>query len=88
MTSDVDVFAADVLYHQSCYNHFVYSYEEKSTNKTEMTDEEIYVLSADKEFKILTKRKILIQKKLLSPYKSCRRNGETIRDLLCRRKGR
>ena len=39
-----------------------------------MTDEEISVLSAEKEFKILFKRKILIQKQLLSSYRSCRRN--------------
>ena len=61
MTNTIDFFAADVLYHQSCYNHFVYSYKEKSTTKTEMTDEEISVLSAEKIFKILIKRKILIQ---------------------------
>ena len=64
MTSSVDVFAADVFYHQSCHNRFVYSYEEKSTTKTEMIDEEISVLSAEK-FKILIKRKILIQKNYL-----------------------
>ena len=28
MTSNVDVFAANVFYHQSCYNRFVYSYED------------------------------------------------------------
>ena len=61
MTSNVDVFTTDVFYHQSCSN-FVYSYEEKSTTKTEMTDEETSVLSAETEFKILIKRKILIQK--------------------------
>ena len=33
MTSHVDVFTADVFYHQSCYNHFVYSYEEKTLSK-------------------------------------------------------
>ena len=33
MTSNVDVFTADVFYHQSCYNHFVYSYEEKTLSK-------------------------------------------------------
>ena len=74
VTSDVDVLATDVFYHQSCYNRFVYSQEVKSTTKTEMTDEEISVLSAEKEFKILFKRKILIQKQLLSSYRSCRRN--------------
>ena len=83
--SNVDVFVADVLYHQSCCKRFVYSYEEKSTTKTEMADEEIFALSAEEEFNILIKRKILIQK---SPYRYCRRNGEPIRDLLCRRKGR
>ena len=62
LTSTVEVFAADVFYHQSCYNLFVYSYEEKSTTKTEMTDDEISVLSTEKEFKIFIKRKILIQK--------------------------
>ena len=62
MTSNVVVFAADMFYHQSCYNRFVYSYKEKSTTKTEMTDEETSVLSAETEFKILIKRKILIQK--------------------------
>ena len=35
MTSNVDVFVADVFYHQSCYNRFVYSYQEKSATKTE-----------------------------------------------------
>ena len=63
MTSNVDVFAADVLYYQSCYNRFVYSYQEKSTTKTEMTNEETSVLSAEKEFKIFIKRKCLIQRK-------------------------
>ena len=62
MTSSVDVFAAGMFYHQSCYNRSVYSYEEKGTTKTEMTDEEIYLLSTEKEFKILIKRNILIQK--------------------------
>ena len=62
LTSTVEVFAAGVFYHQSCYNLFVYSYEEKSTTKTEMTDDEISVLSTEKEFKIFIKRKILIQK--------------------------
>ena len=61
-TNSVEVFAPDVFYHQSCYNRFVYNYEEKSTTKTEMIDKEISVLSAEKEFKILIKRKILIQK--------------------------
>ena len=41
LTSTVKVFAADVLYHQSFYNCFTYSYEKKSTTKTETTDEEI-----------------------------------------------
>ena len=50
------------MYHQSCYNPFVYSYEEKSATETEMTNEEISAVSAEKEFKILTKRNILIQK--------------------------
>ena len=64
MTTNVDTFTGDVLYHQSCYNHFVYSYEEKSTAEmTKMTGKEIYVLSAEKEFKILLKRKILIENK-------------------------
>ena len=40
-STTVKVFAADVLYHQSCYNCFIYSYEKKSTTKTETTDEEI-----------------------------------------------
>ena len=41
ITNNADVFAAEMLYHWSFYNHFVYSYEEKSTpTKTEMTDEE------------------------------------------------
>ena len=62
MKSNADLFSADVLYHQSCYNRFVYSYEEKSTSKTEMADEEISARSAEKEFKILIKRKILIQR--------------------------
>ena len=62
MTSSADIFSADVFDDQSCHNRFVYSYEEKSTTKTEMIDEEISVLSAEKEFKILIKRKILIQK--------------------------
>ena len=35
--------------------------EEKSTTKTEMTNEEISVLSAEKKIKILIKRKILIR---------------------------
>ena len=64
MTTNVDTFTGDVLYHQSCYNHFVYIYEEKSTAEmTKMTGEEIYVLSAEKEFKILLQRKILIENK-------------------------
>ena len=89
MTTNVDTFTGDVLYHQSCYNHFVYIYEEKSTAEmTKMTGEEIYVLSAEKEFKILLKRKILIENKLLSSYRSCQRNSEPIRHLLCRKKGR
>ena len=62
MTSNVDIFAADVFYHQSFYNWFVYSYEEKSATKTEMTDEEISGLSAEQAFKIFIKRKILIKK--------------------------
>ena len=41
LTSTVKVFAADVLYHQSCYNCFIYSYEKKTTTKTETTDGEI-----------------------------------------------
>ena len=65
LTSTVEVFAADGFYHQSCYNRFVYSYEDKSTTKTELTDGEISVLSTEKEFKILIKRKILIQKNYL-----------------------
>ena len=44
LTSTVEVFAADGFYHQSCYNRFAYSYEDKSTTKTEMTDEEISTL--------------------------------------------
>ena len=44
LTSTVEVFAADGFYHESCYNLFVYSYEEKSTTKTEMIDEEISTL--------------------------------------------
>ena len=28
MNSNVNVFASDVFYHQSCYNRFVYSYED------------------------------------------------------------
>ena len=44
LTSTVEVFAADGFYHQSCYNRFVYSYEDKSTTKTEMTEEEISTL--------------------------------------------
>ena len=62
LTSIVKAFAADMFYHESCYNRFVYSYEDKSTTKTEMTDGEMSVLSTEKEFKILIKRKILIQK--------------------------
>ena len=60
MTTNVDVFAADLLHHQSCYNRFVYSFEGKSTS-AEMTEKEISALSAEKEFIILIKRKILIQ---------------------------
>ena len=37
MTSNADVFAADVFYHQSCYNRFFYSYEEKSITKTDLS---------------------------------------------------
>ena len=48
MTSNLDVFTADVLDHQLCYNPFVYSYEEKGITRTEMTDEEIFALSAEK----------------------------------------
>ena len=44
-TGNVDVFAADVFYHQSCYNRFVYGYDQKSATKTGMSDEEISVLS-------------------------------------------
>ena len=44
LTSIVEVFAGDVFYHESCYNRFVYSYEDKSTTKTEMTEEEISTL--------------------------------------------
>ena len=62
-TESQDVFAADVLYHHSCYNRFAYSYEEKSTTKTERTNKEISVISAEEESKVLIKRKILIQKK-------------------------
>ena len=49
MTSNVDVFAADALYHQSCYN----CCEEKSITKTEIINKEISVVSSEKEFKIL-----------------------------------
>ena len=28
MTSNVDIFTTDVFYHHSCYNRFVYSYED------------------------------------------------------------
>ena len=66
MTSNVDVFAANVLYHHSCYNRFVSSHEEKSTTKTERTNKEISVISAEEEFKVLIKRKILIQKNVIS----------------------
>ena len=62
MTSNVDVFFAEVLYNKSRYNCIFYSYEEKSTTKNEMTGEEITVLTAEKEFKILIKINILIQK--------------------------
>ena len=62
MTSNVNTFAADMLYHQPCYYHLVYSYREKSTTKTEMTAKEVSAVSAEKEFKILIKKKILIQK--------------------------
>ena len=62
LTSILEVFAADVFYHESCYNRFVDSYEDKSTTKTEMTNGEISVHSTEKELKILIKRKILIQK--------------------------
>ena len=44
LTSTVEVFAADGFYHESCYNLFVYNYEEKSTTKTELIDEEISTL--------------------------------------------
>ena len=79
-TESQDVFAADVLYHHSCYNRFAYSYEEKSITKTERTNKEISVISAEEELKVLIKRKILIQKKMLSPYRPCRRNGDPMRD--------
>ena len=44
-----------------------------------MTNEETFALSAKKEFEVIIKKKNLVQKKLLSPYRSCRRNGEPIR---------
>ena len=47
MTSNVDVFASDVFYHKSCYNRYVYCYDEKSATKTEITDGEISVLPAE-----------------------------------------
>ena len=53
-----------------------------------MTDEEIFALSAEKEFKILIKRKILIQKNWYLLADPMERNGKPIRDLLCREKVR
>ena len=53
-----------------------------------MIDEEIFALSAEKEFKILIKRKILIQKNWYLLAGPMERNGEPIRDLLCRKKVR
>ena len=76
------------MYHQSYFNRFICNYEEKSSSKTEMTDEEIFALSAEKEFKILIKRKILIQKNWYLLAGPMERNGEPIRDLLCRKKVR
>ena len=69
MISKVDVLTSDVLYRQSCYVRFIYSYEEKNTTKTEMTDEKISALSAEKEFLTLIKRKISIQRKVTDLFK-------------------
>ena len=87
MTSN-DVFAADVLYHHSSYNYFVYSYEEKSTTKTERTNKEISVISAEEEFKVLIKRKILVQKKCYLLTDLVKEMATLCEILLCQRKGR
>ena len=88
MTSNVDVFAADVLYHHSFYSRFVYSYEEKSTTKTERANKEISVISAEEEFKVLIKRKILIQKKCYLLTDLVEEMATLCEILMCQRKGR
>ena len=88
MTSNVDVFAANVLYHHSCYNRFVFSHEEKSTTKTERTNKEISVISAEEEFKVLIKKKILIQKKCYLLTDLVKEMVTLCEILLCKRKGR
>ena len=77
-TSKVEVFTADVFYNQSCYNRFVYNYEEKSTTKTELTDEEISVLSAEKEFEILLLKDLLTNhvEEMANLYKICYVKGK------------
>ena len=73
MTSNVDIFAADLMYHQPCYNSFIYIYEGKSRLKTEITTKEI-------------KRKVSIQKNC---YLLINLVEEIVNlDLLCRRKGK
>ena len=49
-----DVFTTDMWYHQSCYNHVIYIYEEKSIMKAEITDEGTSALSPEKELIIVS----------------------------------
>ena len=48
MASNVDIFAADLLYHQSCHSQFINGYEKRKEMKNEMTDKETSVFSAEK----------------------------------------
>ena len=60
LTSTVKVFAADVLYHQSCIIALFIVMRRKLQRKLKRPTEKY--LTTEKEFKILIKRKILIQK--------------------------
>ena len=48
MAINVDIFGADLLYHQSCHSQFIYGYEKRKEMKNEMTDKETSVFSAEK----------------------------------------